>query len=184
MVAESTTSDTSGISINMSSQSSPRLYICGMTPVNGTTIGEGVNESAEAALTDGNPNTAIMGNATFDVSLTGQNESSFINNPGPELGVIELHGAERFEVSVGNESISGRATPTNSTNGCDYIINQALIDLSSLGVPNGSSVSSVRFNNLGVTDSLDGADIAEISVFTPQANGSSTKNLTAGFFQR
>jgi hypothetical protein len=175
-------SDQVKITINLFQDSSPRFFECGNTPLNGNSSINGLNpeESAKNVLTDSNPDTAIMGDARFNVHSNGP----LINHPGPELRVIELAGAESFNASVnvsnnGDNSIPASLQPFNETNSCNYSLNEALIDLQEFGIPEGSSVPFISIDNGGVTDTLYGADIADISIIETAGNNDSISSFIA-----
>jgi len=168
-------SNPNGVTINLLPDSSPRFFECDTTPINGSSSITGLDPEASAqnVLTDRNPDTAIMGDARFTVNF----DKSLFNNPGPELSIIELHGAESFEVSAtmsnnANGTISISPQPANGMNSCKYSLNQALIDIRELGVPEGSSVSSISIDNRGQEDTLFGSDISDISILAPGRNDS------------
>ena len=170
-------SDREMITIELLPNSSPRFFECDLTPTNGTAFISGFNpdESAQSVLTDGNPDTAIMGDARFSVNFS----DPLLNLPGPELRVIELASAESFNSSadnsnVGENSITVSPQPGNTTNGCNYSINEAQIDLQNIGISEGSSVPFISFDNLGEEDSLLGADIADISILDTRENNITT----------
>jgi hypothetical protein len=152
--------------ITLEQDSSPRFFECSVTPSIGALSLDGFSpeESAQTVLTDDNPSTAIMGDARFSVNFT----QPIMNIPGPELSVIELAGVERFNTSFVNNTQENSIVITppsgNETNSCNYSKNEVLLDLLDLGIPEGTSVSSINFDNLGEEESLKGADIAEINI--------------------
>jgi hypothetical protein len=165
------------INIELLPDSSPRFFECDVTPTNGTSSINGLNsdESAQSVLTDGSPDTAIMGDARFSVHFS----EPLMNHAGPELRVIELSGAESFNSSVNNSNMGEKSITIsppsgNVTNSCNYSINEAQIDLQDFGISEGSSVSSINFDNRGEEDSLLGADIADISILETTENNITT----------
>jgi hypothetical protein len=178
-IAFSQSSNQSKIMISLTQDSSPRFYECNVTPINGSSTlnGLGPDESAQNVLTDGNPNTGIMGDARFAVQFN----EPLMNFPGPELKVVELSGVEPFNSSVVFNSeenlISVTPQSINETNSCNYSINEAFIDLQDLGIPEGSSVTFVNLDNLGDADTLMGADIGDISILQTGGNDSSVTTM-------
>lgn len=172
--------DEDRITIELVPNSSARFFQCHSTPTNGTSSLSGLNaaESAQNVLTDSNPNTAIMGDARFSIHFS----EPLVNLPGPELKVIELAGTESFNASVdvphlGVNSILMNAKAGNGTNDCNYRINEALIDLTQFGIPEGTSVKMLSFDNLGKEDTLLGADLADIITLEATRNAKSNSSI-------
>lgn len=173
--------------ISLGPSSEPRIFSCGETPVNGTAASN-ADESVQSMLTDGNLDTIVMGKAVFDVSTT---NSSIINIPGPDLVVAEMHNPEPINASIPdfdtgeNRWIVLTPSPSNDTrtNSCQYGLNQALVELDSFGIEEGSAVPSIRLDNLGVADTLEGADIAEIAVLEPGVNSAGQNTGSIPFFR-
>jgi hypothetical protein len=172
--------------IDLAPSSAARFFGCGETPINGTSFLPGLSaaESAQSTLTDRDLDTNIMGAAVFDVSSP--TDSPILNIPGPDLMVVEMHNPDLINVSIsepetGNtKSLLLRPTPSSNAtmNNCQYPMNQVFVELDSLGVPLGSAVPSIRFDNQGIpatglSGSLVGSDIAEIYILEPPTNNDS-----------
>jgi hypothetical protein len=115
-----------------------------------------------------------MGDARFTVHFY----EPLLNIPGSDLKVVELAAADIFNISTASNMRENTITVTpqsgNETNSCNYALNEALINLDDLGVPEGSTIPSITFDNLGEADSLVGADIASIDTFGSEANDNNT----------
>ena len=147
----------------------PTFFKCGITsPYVGADSLRGmtVNQSINAVFADPSANTWVAGKASFDVFL---GSIVIVNEPGPDLAVHEIGGPESFEMAVfdpsnGNFSAFKMISvgPTAKVNSCNQTINSANIDLSIFGIRNGSSVSLLRFDNIGEHGCCYGADITGI----------------------
>ncbi|MGH9954020.1 MAG: hypothetical protein ACRD5J_20585, partial [Nitrososphaeraceae archaeon] len=168
--------------INLSPESKVFFSKCEAATANYTSLkvnSDKPNEALQLILTDGDVHASVYGKVMFDVL---ENTSSLINNPGPDLRIIEIAGAEplnitAFDPGTGtNKSMLVRTTPTGNITSCNVNINEAQIDYSNFGIGNGSALSSLRVDNLGsaihtddvgTEDELRGADIAEVSSIEP-----------------
>jgi hypothetical protein len=156
------------VTIQLLPNSSPLFFECNQTAVNGLPTLPGLNATASTikVLTDGNPNTQILGNATFDLIF----EKPFKDKEGPELLIYEAgQDMESFSLMI---FINGTeyGSPTNHvgysssvTDDCGNSINAFKLDLAGIGIPAGSSITGLRINN--DPDKNGVADFSDITTF-------------------
>ena len=120
-----------------------------------------------SAITDGNPNTQIFGQAVFDIKF----DSPLKNKEGPEFAVFEAGGeGESFKVATVNDdgSVSNFkeyiASFTAPDSDCSSKILFAAIDLTDLGIEENKSTSSIRIDNNGAPGCCVGADISDVTL--------------------
>lgn len=155
------------VTIQLLAGSSPLFFKCNETSVNGESTLPGLNVTASAtqAITDGNPNTQILGNVTFDLNF----EKPFIDRPGTDL-IIYGVGVE----SVGIKYINGTETesdfpsnwyglPMGISDDCGNPKSAFQLDLEMLSIPAGSSITGLRINN--DPHKNGGAHISDITTF-------------------
>jgi hypothetical protein len=164
---QSLDSDGTIVTIGLPPNSLPLFFECNVTKINGSSTLPGLNATASAiqALTDGNPNTQISGNVTFDIKF----EKPFIDKPGPDLIV---YGAdqkiESSSITFINGTESGSpvnfvGSPSPNSDSCGNPINAFKLDIAGMfPIPVGSIITGLRINN--DPDNNGGAHISDIAI--------------------
>ena len=124
-----------------------------------------MNQSLSKILFDNSSDSIILSNAVFDIAFSKSN-ITLLNGPEDDITITEIGSPEAFKLTVFDkgEPKSLTFTPTYSgeINNCDQDINVASIDLGAFGIANGSSIQTIRVDNLGKQGCCFGADIAGI----------------------
>jgi PsbP-like protein len=156
-------------SIKLLPESSPHFFKCNETPTEGspTLPRLDVESSANTAITDGDPNTEMLGKAIFDITF----DSPLENNAGPDFAVHEVGSVpESFKVASVNAEGSASnfkdytGSTTGSTDDCGFEIFSAQIDLSDVGIEEDDTISTIRIDNNGAPECCTGADISDVLV--------------------
>jgi hypothetical protein len=159
-------------SVKLLPESSPHFFKCNETPTEGspTLPGLDIESSVKTAITDGDPNTEILGKAIFDITF----DSPLENNEGPDFAVHEVGGSgttpESFKVASVNDEGSASnfkeymGSATGSTDDCGFGIFSAQIDLSDVGIEEDDTISTIRIDNNGAPGCCTGADISDVLV--------------------
>ena len=157
-------SNGTSVTVELLPDASPLFFKCNETSDNGESTLPGLNVTASAiqALTDGDPNTEILGKVIFDLKF----EKPFIDMPGTDLIIYEAgqnteSGSIMYTNGTASSDLNFVGFPSEVTDECGNPINAYKVDLANLGIPAGSTISGLRIDN--DPDNDGGADFSDIA---------------------